>query len=888
MSLTENIGGFFVSLGLVTDRKSFNDGINGIKGLETSVKKIIGTAGAAATALTGLGAAASHLETDAMKTAHAIGISYQNIDKWRTAVSLAGVSAKGLTSEMLQLENKMQRLKLGDVDSGLARTLGMLRISYGQFADMTAEQRMTAVFGSASRMQDQRKAALLVGDALGSAAQEYYRYLQMTDRTLEDELAASQRLVFTDDRTKRDAVEFMYELKGLTSAVKSIGSLLGAEVGRQLTPVIRNIKEIIARNKELIKTGIIGFVDAAGKAFSAAVGVMERVGPVVGSLIDKLGGLDRVIEGIGLGILTIKAAGVVGGIAKIISSMGLLKTAIAGLGLGALYLLVDDIMHYFTGQGRSVTGLVVEAIKGLREELSINPDMEFWEKFTGVMETILKAVGIDYDSSELRKLIDAHPEWSAWEKFSHAFTSIAEALGLKIDTDNLVKIGEALGSIKQSIMGDRTLGEFVRDMASGGINIALGVISAVTGGVATLIPHIKDFIDAVKGDQSLSQWITGIAEGLSGFVFGTAGQLIDTLGGIVRYGKKAIDAVSGGEDLWKWLGGLAGEVLKFGEGAAKNVIDVITGLIGSDIPKLINSVTGGESLFTWLGGLVDSLAKFAGTELSAGIGIIGDLLDLLRALWDGDWDEAGAAIDRFFGHLKDGFKGVRDLIMGGEASPEAILSQGGVKGMAAQTAYELSDWQGYHINKRRQAEIADILRGAKSSWNPFTGMTKEDIANLTDYELQGVYNWLANGGTLEPFKGFMGAVEDTVTEQDILDAYTQRGIAKKNIVYTPKIDQTLGIQDGIISPGGGITRVAPDDWVFAVRNVADLAAAFMPSAGYSVGDQTITVNQTVNIQGGTNLAPATITQAAKQGVHGALQEMMSRSVNRYQMMSGMR
>lgn len=881
MSLSENIGGFFVSLGLVTDRKSFNDGISGIKGLETSVKKVVGTAGAAAAALTGLGAAASHLETDAMKTAHAIGISYQNIDKWRTAATLAGVSAKGLTSEMLQLENKMQRLKLGDVDRGLARTLCLLRINYGQFADMTAEDRMTAVFGSASRMQDQRKAALLVGDALGSAAQEYYRYLQMTDRTLEDELSKSQRLVFTDDRTKKDAVEFMYELKGLTSAVKSIGSLLGAEVGRQLTPVVKNIKEIIARNKELIKSGIIGFVDAAGRAFNAAVGVMERVGPVVGSLIDKLGGLDRVIESVGLGIIAIKTAGVVAGIGKIVTSMGLLKSAIAGLGLAGLYLLMDDIAGYFQGR-QSLTGEVVSAVQKVRSELEIRPDMEFWEQFTGFMGTILDAVGINYDDSGLKALIDSHPEWSGWEKFSHAIVDIADALGLQIDVKNLTAIGNAMESIKKSIMGDRTAGEFVKDILSSGLNIALGLVNSVTTGLAGLLPKVQDFIGAITGDQSLAEWISGVAGSLAGVVFGTAGELVSALAGIVRYGKQAISDVTNGQGLISWVGDLAKGVIEFGTGVAKNGIDILVKLIGSDIPALLGKITGGEDLFTWLGGLADKLAAFAGTELTAGIGLVGDLLDLLRALWDGDWDAATQGVDNLFKHLADSFRGLKNLIMGEENNWYQDMSQAGLKEVMGGAAAVLSGDTEYMKAMNTYGGIKSAL-GLRSLF----GLWKyTSVSQMYDEELRMLNEWIENGGSLDAFSSYMSGI----TPEQIQAEYINRG-SPKGVGESLKWSDIPGVgtvRDGIISPGGGLTQVAPDDWVFAVRNVADLAAAFMPSGGYSMGDQTITVNQTVNIQGGTNLAPATISQAAKQGVHGALQEMMSRSVNRYQMMSGMR
>lgn len=812
MSLTENIGGFFVSLGLVTDRKSFNDGISGIKGLETSVKKVVGTAGAAAAALTGLGAAASHLETDAMKTAHAIGISYQNIDKWRTAATLAGVSAKGLTSEMLQLENKMQRMKLGDVDSELAKSLGMLRISYGQFADMTAEQRMTAVFGSASRMQDQRKAALLVGDALGSAAQEYYRYLQMTDRTLEDELAKADRLVFTDERTKRDAVEFMYELKGLTSAVKSIGSLLGAEVGRQLTPVVKNIKEIIARNKELIKTGIIGFVDAAGRAFSAAVGGMERVGPVVGSLIDKLGGLDRVIEGIGLGLISIKAIGVVGGIAKIISSMGLLKSAIAGLGLAGLYILVDDLMVYLHG-GESVTGDVVKAVSRLREQLDIMPDLSSWERFKLTAEAILKAIGI--------------PDTTR-EKFGLLVDSVERLAG--------------------AIFGDKSPGQFFKDLAEGLGNLAMDELTAGVNLVTHLVGFLKDIWngDWAGAGAKAKLMFKDIQDGLRGvmnFIIGNDGMSWEAL--LSTDGLKS--------SLAGFLGWASGdETYK----TAKNKKE---------------SILADLRLGTGLG-----LFKYSKEMLANSIPE--ETLARLK-----NWIESGGTLKTFSGYFEEGI------------TEQDILDAYQTRGINHKNTYqdalaEMNAMRNEEVQPEEinEASVEALFKAAKDRDPELYNKVLKGEGPLSEASITDLLSYLASFG---------GGYQLGLTDLNQMDA-DKKALLKRavnagqydrfSIYLNASEDNIKGLQDGIIKPGGGITRVAPDDWVFAVRNIADLAAAFMPSGGYSMGDQTITVNQTVNIQGGTNLAPATISQAAKQGVHGALQEMISRSVNRYQMMSGMR
>lgn len=100
--------------------------------------------------------------------------------------------------------------------------------------------------------------------------------------------------------------------------------------------------------------------------------------------------------------------------------------------------------------------------------------------------------------------------------------------------------------------------------------------------------------------------------------------------------------------------------------------------------------------------------------------------------------------------------------------------------------------------------------------------------------------------------------------------------------------QILGLQDGIIRPDGTVTQVAPDDWVFAARNVSDLARAFVPQGAMAATNmnQEYTINQTFNIQGGGNDIPAVIKQQAYRGTQSALQEAMEQSSRRMQLMSG--
>lgn len=252
-----NIGGFFVSLGMKVDQ-SFKAG-------EEALTKLIGTGTKAVAAVVGLAKVSGVVENSNLKLAKAIGISGEELRTWQDSVSKAGVSAGAFTASMSQIENKMQKLKMGEIDQGLAKSLGMLGIGYDQFAGMDAGTRISRVFASAQAMQDQAKAAALVGDVLGSSAREYYDWLALSGRTLSGELAATKALSFETEETMKSAAAFNAEFNGVMNSTKSIGLLISSKIGEKLTPVLKTVETILAKNKEFIASGIVGVIDTIGK-----------------------------------------------------------------------------------------------------------------------------------------------------------------------------------------------------------------------------------------------------------------------------------------------------------------------------------------------------------------------------------------------------------------------------------------------------------------------------------------------------------------------------------------------------------------------------------------------------------------------------------------------
>jgi hypothetical protein len=393
--------GFFYSVKAIVDKASFEQGRAELAKLEqTSKKLIVGIAGAA-TALTGMATIAGNVAQQEMKVAHSVGMSTTALASWKTACNIAGASANGLISALGSLEIKMQHLKTGQVDTGLAKNLGMLGIGYGDFAEMDSESRMRAVFNSAGQMEDQRLAAVLIGDTLGPAAKEYYESLKLSGKSLEQQLREAKQLNFVSEQNRKEAAIFASEFNSVKEAGKSITMLIGSEIGSALTPTVRKLKNYLIENKNAIVKGITGVVSQVSGVFKGITGAIEKVVPYVQGLIDKFGGLDQVIVKVGIGFAAIKLTQFAGGIAGIISSVNLLKAALSGIGkgllVGGIFAVLQSLLYFFDGKDNthSILEVIIPKIKELSKAMGFD---ESFENF----KNSLKSLGESFT-----KLIDA-------------------------------------------------------------------------------------------------------------------------------------------------------------------------------------------------------------------------------------------------------------------------------------------------------------------------------------------------------------------------------------------------------------------------------------------------------------------------------------------------
>lgn len=448
--------GFLFDIKAVVDKQSFQNGIASIeKVADVSKKAILGITGIA-TALIATASKASEVATAEMKMANAIGVSSDALANWKTSASIAGASADGLISSLSSIESKMQHLKMGEVDSGLAKNLAMMNIGYGEFANMDSNQRMSAVFGKASEMQDQRMASQLIQDTLGKAGREYYDMLKLSGKSLKEQMAEAKALNFVSESSRKKAVLFGMEMRAVKEAGASILKLFGMELAGAITPTIRKVKKYLISNREQIRKGISGVAQSVGAIFNAIFGVLAKVTPLVTGLIDNFGGLTNVVIKLGVGFASMKLLKVASGLKSVALGIKSIKSAVSGLAGGlatmGLGMLLEDVVSHFMGGNSLIFDFVIPKMKEAFAELKEMLDLDV--ETDGIQELIK---GFKDLGDNLKKA------WDNSKPLRDVLKEIAEItlkLGFKffLDSlsDSLKKLNDVAVIIGKLLQGDIT------------------------------------------------------------------------------------------------------------------------------------------------------------------------------------------------------------------------------------------------------------------------------------------------------------------------------------------------------------------------------------------------------------------------------------------------
>ena len=319
-----DIGGFFVSLGLNPDKASFETGNKLVDAVGNSFNKLIGAARNAAVVLAGTAVASGMVESAAYKTAEKIGISTETLDLWKASAKIAGVDANGLVSAMGSLANVMGRMRIDGAGleqfSKKMAELGLVvdKVDIAKMLDMAPDELMTDILRKAQEAsakvkkevadankelsknpkneeaqkklrdarKEQQRISIIVGDVLGDAGQDFFIELQRQGKSIDDFLSGAGRTVFTTAADNQKGANFAVEVNTLKTEIESASKLLGDAIGGELTQYVKELNQWIQENGPAIRKTIEEIAKFTSKAVGETVDITGTAASGAKAVID--------------------------------------------------------------------------------------------------------------------------------------------------------------------------------------------------------------------------------------------------------------------------------------------------------------------------------------------------------------------------------------------------------------------------------------------------------------------------------------------------------------------------------------------------------------------------------------------------------------------------
>ena len=315
-----------------------------------------------------------------------IGVSAERLQSLRYAANLSGASADTLDKSMAKLNENMAKAAAGKNEelASLFKKLGIsLKDANGNLRN--AADVMPQFADAIQRNTDAGLRARMMIAAFGEEGQKLVPMLEGGSGALQEMEDRAKRLglVMSGDDVKA-AAALGDRFSELGMVFDSFGKTLSAKIAPVLTPIIDDLVEFIAKNKEAfagrVSQAVAQFAQAIKRIdFQALADGCMKAFDAIGRVFDAIGGFEMVLKAIG----AILAGKVLLGLASFSGSLLTL-----GVSFAKLIPLVIKVGASFAGMLGPI-GLIVAAV-GTAAALiianwdSIGPKVkEVWEKISG-------------------------------------------------------------------------------------------------------------------------------------------------------------------------------------------------------------------------------------------------------------------------------------------------------------------------------------------------------------------------------------------------------------------------------------------------------------------------------------------------------------------------
>jgi len=379
-------------LGWQVDSKELSKFNQQAQGVADWGKKLAFAATAAATALTAVGVAAANALSRTDRLAKSLGITTRTFMALGDALKHAGIDGNKV---IRMIESMQSRLGRRGPQAKIARdAVKRLNIEYAELAKLNPEQQFITILDAAKASEDAQLGSAAAAEILGTQAIRMVGLLRTFDGTVQEIIDSHNELNFVSDQGIEGATMLTMAMDNITNSAGSMVSEISGLAGGVVAPYVDLLGQWIAANKELIQQRM----DEIVRDIADAMRWLAWAGSKISGVIKELGGFARILKVATLGIVSLKAAGLITAFAALIPTI-----ATAGKGIVLFKLAL-------TGLTRSIPFLAVTAFALAMEDIYATLSgkkslgMALVEKHLPAVEmSILRAVGAIWDLTEAEK-----------------------------------------------------------------------------------------------------------------------------------------------------------------------------------------------------------------------------------------------------------------------------------------------------------------------------------------------------------------------------------------------------------------------------------------------------------------------------------------------------
>ncbi|WP_063354331.1 phage tail tip lysozyme [Acetobacter oryzifermentans] len=331
---------FFDITGVTRMRKGMADLSRSTLGAFRSVGRLVPEMGilTSASSIAGvykLSSAWATFGTNLRTTARSIGMNPSRLMALRNAARLSGGSADAMSSALGQISTQKWEAVNGFAPEAAAQ-FQALGISMKELKQLSPDQIFARIAARIRSLKTPAAQTIAATKLFGEAGASLLPIFQQTGRAFQDNIRLAKRYGVMNEEGADAAAKLQKSQQELSMSVEGFGYSIAQTLAPVITPVLHQMAEWIAANREWIAQDLAGYVKRVvqwlqvggwDKIKSQISGVMHRIKDVV----DYLGGWKAAAKDAFIGIAVLWAAPVISGIASL--TLGLLgvSKAVGGI-----------------------------------------------------------------------------------------------------------------------------------------------------------------------------------------------------------------------------------------------------------------------------------------------------------------------------------------------------------------------------------------------------------------------------------------------------------------------------------------------------------------------------------------------------------------------------